>query len=198
MKLSVWARENKIAYGTALKWFHSGNLPVRAEKLGTGTILVYPDSDVKKDSLKTFIYARVSSALKKSDLESQAQLCAAYCIAKGWAIEKTFKEIASGMNDHRPKLDGVLEKDGIRLVVLHKDRLSRFGVRYIEQCIKSRGGEVIVINAEKTDEDDLLKDFIAIITSFCCRLYGARRGQAKALKMKESLVADSAESPDSI
>jgi predicted site-specific integrase-resolvase len=30
---------------------------------------------------------------------------------------------------------------------------------------------------------------IAIVTSFCCRLYGARRGQNKAKKMKEALEA---------
>jgi len=43
------------------------------------------------------------------------------------------------------------------------------------------------LNQDKVEEDDLLKDFIAIITSFCCRLYGARRGQSKALSMKEEL-----------
>jgi putative resolvase len=74
------------------------------------------------------------------------------------------------------------------VVCLHKDRLTRFGFNYIKRCIESNGGELVVINANKTDEEDLLKDFIAIITSFCCRLYGARRGQAKALMVKTELA----------
>jgi predicted site-specific integrase-resolvase len=75
----------------------------------------------------------------------------------------------------------------VNLVILHKDRLTRFGFNYIKKCIESNNGNIIVINPEKTDQDDLLKDFIAIITSFCCRLYGARRGQSKALKIKQEI-----------
>ena len=89
------------------------------------------------------------------------------------------------MNDNRPKLNKLLDSDGVRIVCLHKDRLTRFGYNYVNKCVNAKGGEIVIINFEKTDEDDLLKDFVSIITSFCCRLYGARRGQAKALKVKE-------------
>jgi putative resolvase len=190
MKLSNWAKEQGIAYGTALKWFHAKTLPFPSEQLNTGTILVYPNKNIKEDFQKTFIYARVSSANKKSDLNSQAELCEQYCASKGWKVEKVYKEIASGTNDDRPKLNKILELDNARVVCLHKDRLTRFGFKYIERCVVSKNGSVEVVNPEKTDEADLLKDFIAIITSFCCRLYGARRGQAKGLKMKGVLDND--------
>ena len=157
---------------------------MRASQLETGTILVYEDNFVK-ENLKTFIYSRVSSSNKKGDLISQAEICEHFCAAKGWIVEKTMKEIASGMNDNRKKLNILLDSRNIRVVVLHKDRLTRFGFNYVKKCIEANGGELVTINPEKTDEDDLLKDFIAIITSFCCRLYGARRGQVKALKAKE-------------
>ena len=41
------------------------------------------------------------------------------------------------------------------------------------------------MNRDSEEKDDLLKDFIAIITSFCCRLYGLRRSQNKKNKIKE-------------
>lgn len=160
---------------------------MRSEQLISGTILVYPNEDVNAKIDKTFVYARVSSYLKKSDLISQAELCEQYCMARGWRVDKVFKEIASGMNDNRPKLNKILEQENVRVVCLHKDRLTRFGFNYIVRLITYRGGLLEIINTEKTDEDDLLKDFIAIITSFCCRLYGARRGQSKALNLKGEL-----------
>ncbi len=187
MKLSTWAKQNGIAYGTALRWFHKKLLPVTSNQLSTGTILVDPSQNCKEKELKTFIYSRVSTYTKKDDLSRQAELCQKFCINKGWKIEKTIKEISSGMNDNRPKLSDLLDIDNIRIVCLHKDRLTRFGFKYIEKCIKSRGGEIVIINAECNDESDLLKDFIAIITSFCCRLYGARRGQRKATLIKKEL-----------
>jgi len=40
MKLSQWAKDQGIAYSTALKWFHDDKLPVQATQLPTGTILI--------------------------------------------------------------------------------------------------------------------------------------------------------------
>jgi predicted site-specific integrase-resolvase len=40
MKLSEWARQQGLTYKTAWRMFHDGNLPVPAEQLSTGTIVV--------------------------------------------------------------------------------------------------------------------------------------------------------------
>jgi len=40
MKLSQWAKKQGISYRTALRWFHGGTLPVEAEQVSTGTIIV--------------------------------------------------------------------------------------------------------------------------------------------------------------
>jgi putative resolvase len=40
MKLSEWAKKQGVSYRTALRWFHGGILPVEAEQMDTGTILV--------------------------------------------------------------------------------------------------------------------------------------------------------------
>lgn len=84
------------------------------------------------------------------------------------------------MNDHRPKLKKLVASNPSRLVVEHKDRLTRFGFGYFEQWLPMIGCELVVMNRDKEEKDDLLKELIAIITSFCCRLYGLRRGQRKA------------------
>ncbi len=71
MKLAEWARKNGVSYRTALRWYHEGNLPERAEQLPTGTILVYEAVLAHARSPETVIYARVSSVDQKEDLARQ-------------------------------------------------------------------------------------------------------------------------------
>jgi putative resolvase len=40
MRFSEWAKKRGISYRTALRWFHSGTLPVEAQQVNTGTIIV--------------------------------------------------------------------------------------------------------------------------------------------------------------
>lgn len=49
------------------------------------------------------------------------------------------------------------------------------------------GIEIEVMHPNDNDEEDLMKDMISIVTSFCCRLYGLRRGHNKARRIKEEL-----------
>lgn len=183
MKLSEWARLQGISYRTAWNWFKTGTLPVKAVQTGTGTILVEPVL-AASESKRAWIYARVSSPEKKSDLDRQAKRCIAFCSASGWIVESTVKEIASGMNDNRPKLRKLIASKPSRIVVEHKDRLTRFGFGYFEQLLPMIGCELVVMNRDSEEKEELLKDLVAIITSFCCRLYGFRRGQRKAAELK--------------
>lgn len=50
------------------------------------------------------LYARVSSADQKEDLERQMQRLKDYAAAHGYQVTKTVSELASGLNDQRPKL----------------------------------------------------------------------------------------------
>ena len=49
------------------------------------------------------IYARVSAAENRPNLESQAERLIAYCAAKGYQVHQVVQEIGSGVNDSRPK-----------------------------------------------------------------------------------------------
>ncbi len=50
------------------------------------------------------LYARVSSSENKADLERQAVRLMAFANARGWRVVRVEKEIASGVNDQRPKI----------------------------------------------------------------------------------------------
>jgi putative resolvase len=195
MKLADWARKYGLKYKTAFRLFQQQKLPVKAVQLETGTILVEDTPLFAPTTLTNFVYCRVSSHAKKDDLERQAARCNEFCAANGWKVEQTVKEIASGLNDKRPKLTKLLDGSPKRIIVEHKDRLTRFGFNYFDTLLPLLGYELCVINRDAEDEHDLMKDFIAIITSFCCRLYGLRRGNNKSARVKKLLREDEGQKP---
>ena len=97
---------------------------------------------------------------------------------RGYKIVKVVKEIGSGVNDHRPKLEKLLKehKDYSILLVEHKDRLTRFGFNYIELMMKALGKNVEVVNLSD-ENSNLIEDMISIVYSFSARLYGSRRAK---------------------
>ena len=134
------------------------------------------------------MYARVSSSENKDNLERQAERLISWCNAQGWGVSKVVKECGSGINDQRPKFLALLADPKIgQIVVEHKDRASRFGVAYIQTLLAMQGRELVVVNTADTAEDDLMGDFVAIVTSFCARLYGRRRAKRKTEQVLAAL-----------
>ena len=124
------------------------------------------------------IYTRVSSSENKTNLESQTTRLINYCNAKGYKVDKIVSEIASGLNDKRPKLEKLLKEQNFsKIVVEHKDRLTRFGFNYLEVLLKTNDIEIEVVNPTLDTKEDLIQDFVSIITSFCARIYGQRRSK---------------------
>ena len=188
MKLSVYAEKLGITYQTAYKWYKEGKIE-GAYQTGTGTIIV-PECHKKNNRSKTVVYARVSSnEQRKTNLETQSQRMIDFCISNGWVVDKVIKEVGSGLNDERKQLVALLKDSTVaRIVVEHRDRLTRFGFKYLEVLAEIEGFEIVV--AKKTidnDSKDLMADFTAIITSFCARLYSQRRGKKKADAVKRVL-----------
>jgi predicted site-specific integrase-resolvase len=186
MKLSDWAKKQGISYRTAWNMFKNSLLPT-AYKLPSGTIIIPDEIDIKKEY--NVVYARVSNSKNKPNLESQAERITQFCLAKGWIVNEIVKECASGLNDSRPKLQKILkDKKVSRIVVEHKDRLTRFGFEYIKTLFD---GEIVILNESKDDKEDLISDFTSIITSFCARIYGQRRSQRKTEQLIKELENDS-------
>lgn len=73
------------------------------------------------------------------------------------------------------------------MVVEHRDRLTRFGFNYIEQLMQIQGHRIEVIYPTDTD-NDLVDDFIAVITSMASRMYGRRTSKRRAEKIKECVL----------
>lgn len=193
MKLKDYARQQGVSYRTAWRWWKAGKLP--GHQMDTGTILIEPDAHRSGvSSQRVAIYARASSADAEnaSTLESQAERLAAYCAARGYQVAKVVKEIGSGVNDGRPKLLALLEDQGISLIVVeHKERLTRFGFRYLDTLLTTHGRAVEVVNqAEENGTEDLLADLAAIVYSFCARLYGQRRAKSKTETIVETIIQE--------
>jgi predicted site-specific integrase-resolvase len=185
MKLSQYAKQVGVAYNTAWHWYQKGL--IKGYQMPTGTIIVEAPEVVKEKlqgPLNVAIYARVSSTENKSNLEAQAKRLLDYCAARGYKIKEEVKEIGSGVNDTRPKLLKLLVNNDIDCIVVeHKDRLTRFGFKYIETLLKQQNKTIEVINEVQSEKEDIMQDFISIITSFCARIYGNRRSKRKTDKI---------------
>ena len=187
MKLSDYAKKIGISYRTAWRWFKTGK--ISGYQMDTGTIIITEspglsakriETNESEKTQKVAIYARVSSSENKSNLDTQTERLKDYCAAKGYQVHKVVKEIGSGVNDNRQKLLKLLSDASITTIVVeHKDRLTRFGFRYIDTLLSQNERHIEVVNLADDGRDDLLDDLVAIIYSFCARLYGQRRAKRK-------------------
>jgi len=185
MKLSTYAKNLGISYITAYRLYKSGEL--NGFQLPSGTIIVQ-ENDNCAVSNQVVIYCRVSSSENKSNLDKQAERLQQYAIAKGYKIYKVIKEIGSGLNDTRQQLEKILLDDNYSiLLVEHKDRLTRFGFNYINIMFRKQNRTIEVVNYQENTKDDLMQDFVSIITSFCARLYGLRRTKRKTEQLIREL-----------
>ena len=184
IKLSTWAKNNNVCYKTAWKWVVDGKFPFKTFISDTNRIFVIEDKCQNTEDT-TIIYCRVTNHSRKEELNYQVDRCKQFALAKGWTINKIFKEVASGMNDNRNELWKAIDSKPKRIIVENKDRLTRFGFNYLKRLLHNQGTEIIVINESEEDKEDLIKDLCSIIYSFCARLYGMRRAKNKADKVKQ-------------
>ncbi len=137
-------------------------------------------------------YCRVSSAKQKDDLELQIENVKTYLTAQGNPFE-IVSDVGSGINYAKKGLQDLIRRiernDVSKVVVLDKDRLLRFGIELLEYVAALHGTEIEVIdNTEKTEEQELVEDFIQIVTVFSRKLQGKRANQAR--KMINELASD--------
>lgn len=128
-------------------------------------------------------YCRVSSKKQEDDLLRQVENMKSYLTAKGYQFE-IITDIGSGINYNKSGLDKLIDKiisnEVEKVVVLHKDRLLRFGFELIENlCKKFNCSIEIVDNTPKSEEQELVEDLVQIITVFSCRLQGKRANKMK-------------------
>ena len=121
-------------------------------------------------------------------MENQANRIWAHAGRNGILLDDVVSEVASGLNDKRPKLRKLLTDPTIHTIVVeHRDRLARFGGGMVEAMLQARGGSLIVIDDTEVP-DDLARDMTEILTCFCARLYGKRSAANKARRAMESVI----------
>ncbi|MDR2165977.1 MAG: IS607 family transposase [Zoogloeaceae bacterium] len=149
----------------------------------------------KLERRQTVAHARVSSHDQKDDLERQEQGLERYCARQGWTFE-VIADLGSGMNHRRSGLrrllSAILSGDVGRLVIAHKDRLSRFGAKLVFAIREAKQVEVVILSqGEDTSlEEDLAKDALEIVTVFSARRHGARSRKNQRLLDNIKAVAE--------
>lgn len=90
------------------------------------------------------------------------------------------KEVGSGMNENRRKLNKILSDLSVTTIIVeHRDRLARMNAKLIESALNAAGRRLIVVDKSELD-DDLVRDMTEVLTSFCARLYGRRGAKQRA------------------
>jgi excisionase family DNA binding protein len=188
-RLSQAAKLLGIHPATLRRWAEEGR--IRCVRLGKERR--FPASEIRRlrgeqNEDACILYGRVSSHGQKDDLKRQMDTL------RDWARDHCpdaeiieLQDVGSGLNARRKglgRLFTIVQQRRVRMVVItFKDRLSRFGFEYIQAMCESYGVEITVLNddEDKTAEQELVDDLIAIVTSFAGRLYGMRSAKARGL-----------------
>lgn len=189
----------QISGVTLMQWKNSGK--IQYKKLSDKKILYDLDSlnttteNSNNLNTKNVIYARVSSSGQKDDLNNQIEIIKNYMLNNGIKADNIYYDIASGMNENRKSFNELLEqifKREIKNVyITFKDRLSRFGFNYFKSIFNYFGTNIIILDNQeetnKTYQQELTEDLIAIIRSYSMKLYVNRK---KKLKEIEKILND--------
>jgi excisionase family DNA binding protein len=146
------------------------------------------------------IYARVSSNTRRDDLERQVESLKLW-VSKNFPSAEyvVVTDIASGLNEDRRGLRKLIEMAKGReiqaVVVAYRDRLTRFGFEYLKTLFNAFGVDVYVALQEEPKDfiQELVEDFVEIVTSFASRIYGKR---SKRYKEVVSCIGEAVKDPD--
>ena len=99
-----------------------------------------------------------------------------------------YSDIASGMNEDRKGLNemmsNIISGKISKVVISHKDRLTRFGFGYLKTIFSRYNTEIEIVNLEdeKSFQDELSEDLIATIHQFSMKFYGKRKNKCSELE----------------
>ncbi len=200
LRISQATRQLGVTSKTLRQWEQEGKIhPVRTP----GGQRRYPQSEINRllgrlstidKTPRCVIYARVSSQkqVKDGNLDRQRDRLELYAARKGYQTVEVLTEVASGLNENRRKLKKLLSlaNDGKADIVLveFKDRLARFGFKYLEQYFRAFDVTLEIVNGDepKSAQEELVEDMLAILSSFSARLYGQRSSTFRK-KVKQAI-----------
>ena len=153
---------------------------------------------ITKESVETSVlvatYSRVSSheQKQKGDLDRQSQRLSEYCAKKKLNVGYIIKDVGSGLSDTRNGFvkvtNLVIDKKITKLIIEHRDRLTRFQYNFIEKMFNSYGVEIIHIEKnDVSEQEDLVTDIMSLMASFSSKLYGRRSAERRKNKVNNPL-----------
>ena len=167
--LRRWSKEGKITthmFGRERRFYQSDLLGVVGIDVGN-----QPPERVEA------FYVRVSGSTgQETSIVAQKEM---HTSTATGTLYKVYQDKGSGLSTKRKSLHRMLTdaKDAKFTVlrITHPDRLTRFGFEYIEQLLEAYGVSVEVLTGPtvpKTDTEELVDDFMALVSSFAGRVYG--------------------------
>jgi putative resolvase len=182
VNLTEWARVHDVHPQTAYRWFRQGTLPIPAVRVGPRTILVNPHAPPAAQAGGVGLYARVSSHDQRAELERQVARLTGWAHGAGVPVVRVETEVGSGTNGTRSRVRRLLADPTVTIVVVeHRDRLARLNAELVEAALSAHGRRLVVVDDGEVT-DDLVRDMVEVLTSFCAGLYGRRSARNRALK----------------
>ena len=180
MSVAEWAQTQHIHPQTACWRHRQGKLPVPARRVG-GLIMVGDLSGGDARPIgRTVVYARVSSADQKADLDRQVARVTAWATSHGHTVDQVVTEVGSALDGERRTFLGLLSDPEVTTIVVeHRDRVARFGAGYVAAALAAEHRRIVVVDDAEVD-DDLVRDMTEVMTSLCARLYGRRSAAHRA------------------
>ncbi|MFC4144695.1 IS607 family transposase [Micromonospora mangrovi] len=184
MNLKEWAAREGVHHVTAYRWFREGKLPVPARRVGR-LILVEPSAVEPASEGTTVVYARVSSADQKAELDRQVARVVTWATGRSLTVSRVVIEVGSTVDGRCKEFLTLLRDPTVTTIVVeHRDRFARFGAEYVEAALSAQGRRLLVVDPAGVD-DELVGDVTEILTSLCARLYGSRGAGRRARRAVE-------------
>ncbi|MCT7836128.1 MAG: IS607 family transposase [Lactobacillus iners] len=182
----------QISRSTLKRYREKGIL--KASRLPSGQYIFDDDSVLLlkngRSPRLTLLYGRISTYKQKHDLANQMQELQDFAEKKGYQVDGSYQDIASGISFKNRKqflkmLDLIIEGKVERVVITHQDRLSRVGFELFEYLFRNYNTEIEVISDElnpKTDEQELFEEIISLLHCFSMRDDSHRRKECELIE----------------
>ena len=198
-----------VSKDTLRRWDKKGQ--IKTIRTDGGHRRYYIPSDKPNPSKKSYIYARVSSSKQKPDLQNQIKF-----LQEKYPKHNLVTDVGSGLNFERKGFNTILDTydkyviyitysssaleyyhvlndrlfKGLvgEVVVASKDRFARFGFDLFTSIFTKFDAQLISIdaNTDKSPQEELAEDLLAITTVFSARIHG-RRKYSKSNKKNKNL-----------
>ena len=185
MNLKEWAAATGVSYATARRGYEAGMLPVPTYRMGRLIMVGEPVMPSVAAADQTVVYAGVSSADQRPDLDRQVARVTA------WAtVSRVVTEVGSALNGRGKEFLALLRDPSVKTIVgEHRDRFARFCAEYVEAALAAQRRRLLVVDPAELD-DALVCDVTEILTSLCARLYGKRAAANRAARAVAAVTAE--------